>query len=345
MSYKYFQHLLLVPTLSLGALFSTALSSENQDEDVLVTTKDTPVFKLDSNGNIQASSILPKGTVIDCSSTSQLQIFPEYWLIVPQFPSSIKNHQNISPCFLQCKDVFNLSEMQQRVRKIIPPPLDKPTSFPARKRLPKIIQLSDHRLADVWIDLSLAIEIDRKKPLNKRIPELYFSRSQIWAAAGNNADALANLLEAASIVRHQNLSGRIKYAEYFLQLQEALENQVHLPGRPTVGDPLKYWGIGVTYYRSGQYDKAVMEFTDAVQLAPESPLYWYSRALTYRALRMEQEAQHDVRIGAEIESSRKTRNSRFLQTEMYHRFEHFSGPDRIWLEQFRRGNGRAWKRY
>jgi len=249
MSYKYFQHLLLILTLSLGALLSTAFASEKQNDDVLVITKDTPVYQLDSNGNLQSSSKLTKGTVIDCSSTSQLQNFPEYWFIVPQFPSSINNHPNISPCFLQCKDVFNLSEMQQRVRKTIPPPLDKPTSFPVRKRLPRIIQLADRRLADVWLDISSVIDVDRMKPLGKRIPELYFARSQIWTAVGNHADALASLLEAASIVRHQNLSNRIKYAEYYLQLQEALENQVHLPGRPAVGEPLKYWGAGATYYR------------------------------------------------------------------------------------------------
>jgi len=88
-----------------------------------------------------------------------------------------------------------------------------------------------------------------------------------------------------------------------------------------------------------------MEFTDAVQLAPDSPLYWYSRALAYRALQMEQEAQHDVRIGVEIESNRETGNRHSLQASIHHRLEHFSGPDRIWLEQFRRGNGIAWKRY
>lgn len=157
-----------------------------------------------------------------------------------------------------------------------------------------------------WLDLQGKLQdvVKGNSPeaMREVLPDIYFARASMWQVAYVYDEALRDYLAAASLVGTSKRD-LVKYSKEFVRMKEVMDRQYLFPAPPRqIAAAPNYYGAGYHAFWRGDFKAALRNFSDAVDLAPREPLYWYYRALTYKKLGDERNAVHDVRIGADLES-------------------------------------------
>lgn len=193
--------------------------------------------------------------------------------------------------------------------------------------LPALISLQPPEVQRAWREVQSAIAANLRQ--SRPAPEPYFARAEIWSLVNNHDSAMRDYLEASrlSIERRESLESQ---AAYFNKLYEALDRLDSAPRPAVIGSAKGHFGEGVHALWRNDLRTALMHFDDAVQLEPSDALNWYFRGLTYRRLGQGRRAQHDVLMGARLES---TSDNLRISTAL----TRVQGPLRHWLEGYRKG--------
>jgi tetratricopeptide (TPR) repeat protein len=187
--------------------------------------------------------------------------------------------------------------------------------------------------------VAAAISENETLPDSERLPEPYFARAEIWATAGNYSDSLQDYLYGISIVR---VSARdlLSYSVQFDKLGDVADKLQKMPVPAAGAEPIyssaarEHYSLGYGLFFRDDLRAALEHFDSAVQLAPDQPLYWYFRALTYHGLGDEQRAQHDALMGAFFERELAA----WYRRSLHRAFIRIQGARRAWLESYRLGS-------
>ncbi len=198
-------------------------------------------------------------------------------------------------------------------------------------------------LKRAWLSLQRIIKDNESLPENKRVPEPYFARAEIWTAVNNYPEAMKDYVTA---LRYASSTGReLKtYARYHAKVETTI-NQFTLVPAPAAGASLdtlrigaKHFGLGVTAFRSNHHGEANRHFGNAISVEPDNPLYWYYRSVTSRRTGDPNQAVYDALYGAFVESKRY---SPYKRRRIARGLQHIQGKERVWLEGFRLGDPSA----
>jgi len=205
--------------------------------------------------------------------------------------------------------------------------------------VPDLITIQNNpEIRQSWLRISQAIAENEMLPIEKRLPDPYFARAEIWSSVNNHFESLQDYLVGIRYAR----SSRRDFAEYSVYFEKlaAVANQVESSPVENKGAhsgwiemAREHYSLGFSDYFAGAYNDALLHFGNCVSLAPEEPHYWYFRALTYRALGDDSRAKHDALIGAHFEDGSYA-NKRMMSI----RLSRIQGPNRSWLEKYREGS-------
>ena len=200
--------------------------------------------------------------------------------------------------------------------------------------IPPLIRRQPRVVHDAWRQIATAVAANQG--LSRPRPEPFFARAELWMMVGNYDAALRDLLLAMRIASDTGVAPRV-YDAIFQRLREVLERYDATPVLPEDGEPLRHYGHGMHSFWAGRYVEADESFADAISLAPSNPLYWYMRAVTRRRLGNEGAAKHDALLGAAAERKACSRRDG-ASLDINRGLRRLQGSDRIWLEDYRRGN-------
>lgn len=323
----------------------TPRASAAAPENLIVTTQPTVLYRRGAadgkEDGLQPVKEVPRSSVFKASGRPIVVRgrADEYW------PVSADGLRGES--FVPQNHSFNLTAMRHRVQSRNARSSSRLAT--PDKEIPAVVRLAHPAIIAAWRDLDPVYRQNARLPLAEQSPDPFFGRAHLWAAVGNNTDALSDYLEAASLVRSQKTGNLVAYARYFTVLESAISLEETQPGVPYVAGARSYWGRGISLYRQGRLNQALAELTDAVRLDPAEPLYWYSRALTYKALGRHQLAERDGRIG--VTAERRMEDRRKEAAEIVYdagkpdqHLSIFQGRNRLWLQELRRGGAAAWRR-
>lgn len=209
-----------------------------------------------------------------------------------------------------------------------------------RQTLPEIILTQENpAIQQAWREVAVAISENDTLPESERLPEPYFARAEIWASVNNYSDSLQDYLTGIKYARKSNRD-LLSYSTYFDKLYDVAERfqAVPVPATGSQSEPSsaarEHYSHGNSKFFTGDLREAVDRFDSAVQLAPDQPLYWYFRALTYRRLGDNQRAQYDALMGAYFEREFAPWGRRSLDRAL----TRVQGGMRTWLESYRLGS-------
>jgi hypothetical protein len=220
--------------------------------------------------------------------------------------------------------------------KNLPRPAAPTDDVPAE--LPELIRRASPALQQTYRDV--AVIIKRNEELGKRLPEPYFLLGRLWMEVKNYDAAARAYLTGAALVKERRLD-ETRYAIYYEQLHQALRAFNRRPRpRPLDEDGADYhYEQGRQAFWSKQCRRALWYFDDAVALNSSEPLYWYYRGLTHLAMGNERRASYDVRVGADLEKIKRRRKESI--DYLLRALERLQGPQRLWLNQIRKGDHEA----
>lgn len=195
-------------------------------------------------------------------------------------------------------------------------------------------------LRKAWLELQDIIKDNDSLPLDKRRPEPYFARAELWTQVHNYPEAMRDYLSA---LHYASSSGRQlqSYARYNDKIHATIDQFTRIPAPPVgvsnnlLGTGWNHYSHGVSAFRLKNNQDAARHFQNAVSVVPDNPIYWYYRSVAVKRLGDEDQALFDVVYGAFVESNRQSpQYSQLITREL----QHIQGPDRIWLEGFRLGD-------
>ena len=152
--------------------------------------------------------------------------------------------------------------------------------------------LGEHEKA--LLDFSKAIEIEPGNDL------LYFTRGLVYRIMGNNEEAVADFTRAIEVnadvgeyyfERAVSLLNLKRFDEALADLDRALL----LDGNYS-NDSLFYCHRGSNYFKLGNYDAAIENFTKAISLNPNDSRLYFSRGLAYSKLGNIEETFRDFTV-------------------------------------------------
>lgn len=201
--------------------------------------------------------------------------------------------------------------------------------------MPILIQRLPEAQREDWRRLTNAIADAEREGVF--VPDAYVARAELWTIAGDASKAVEDFRRAADTALKASRTASEQSA-YLRLLRDALERLEQAP-RPAEGAQnndyaaaAAHFGAGVHLFWRGSLNQALQEFENAIVLNPQDPKFWYLRALTRRKFNDVAGAQHDALVGAFLERSGAKDLS--LSTAL----SRVQGPDRYWLEAFRRGD-------
>ena len=200
---------------------------------------------------------------------------------------------------------------------------------------------------------------------DKRLPEPLFARAKYREQAGEYVLAISDYLEGLSYVRNLSPTGYqyVGYEKYFEQIKQAIDNATVQPysvvrmGRAELDSAGSHFSRGYTHFWDGKLSNALHEFDNAIKIAPNVPIFWYYRGLTYWKLRDKHKATFNLLTASmmeknavedQLEKSRERAQQRggteiwedryALQWSVSQSLRRFQGNDRMFLEQIRLGD-------
>lgn len=310
-----------------------------EDLGIIVTCQPTSLFVIE-NGVQRVICRLPACTVLQFDSERVNAGYTGYfWPVWFEFKRASRVQGFVPPAH-----VFSIEEMKQRVLASLPDDTGR-EELDVDATVPRVVMVSEVQIVKAWKEVALLVARNGKISADKRSPEPHLALAHLWVAVGSHDDALREFVNGSKLIREQKKGDLLAYAKYFTVLEESLLQATKQPGIPVVAEGRRYWSFGMADVRNGHLDRAVFKFTDAVRLAPSEPVNWFSRALVYRALGLNAEAERDARIGTTIEqrlAKDPKNNHKYIRTAFD--LETFQGSHRMWLEELRKGDGISWQR-
>lgn len=201
--------------------------------------------------------------------------------------------------------------------------------------MPILIQRLPEAQREDWRRLSKAIAAAEREGVF--VPEAYVARAELWTIGGDASKAVEDLRLAADTALKADRS-LLEQAAYLRLLRDSLERLEKAP-RPAEGargndyeTAASHYGSGVHLFWRKYFSESVGEFDNAIALNPKEPAFWYFRGLARRQLGDAVRSQHDVLVGAFLERTQTVERG---ESKVLSRIQ---GPDRYWLEDFRRGD-------
>jgi len=190
--------------------------------------------------------------------------------------------------------------------------------------MPLLIRRASPAVRKAWRQVEAAVRDN--EALKEPLPDPYLARAEVWAMVGNHEEALADELRALELLQRRKPS-LLEQTRYLKRVQDTLARLGKMPRPYYPLDADKLFYLAKSFYFGCQLDEALKELNEAIRLRPEEPLYWYYRALTYKRLGREAEADRDARVAASLRRAGKSRKD--LATEL----ERIQGPLRVWLAE------------
>lgn len=194
--------------------------------------------------------------------------------------------------------------------------------------MPQLIRRSTAQVQASWIAVQKAVAENEK--LKHPLPEPYLARAEIWAVVNNHEDALKDCLAATEFFL-KNSPTLTERSRYFIRLDQILRELESRPHAYFPDDAIEFGVQGRSYYDQGRLEEALVQFTEAVRLMPDGPVYRFFRALTLKRLGREAEADRDAWVGANAAREAKE-NGRLCEADIAAQLERVQGPLRRWLE-------------
>jgi tetratricopeptide (TPR) repeat protein len=166
-------------------------------------------------------------------------------------------------------------------------------------------------------------------------PEPYYSRAEIWSTLlDNQEEALLDTLRGVeALLEGKDEDDPAELDKALRKLRDAAWLSLQRPKSVFPGSAQKHYGAGLRAYGAGNFDEAAEQFTRAIQLDRKCPEYYYFRSLAYLSVGDKAQAINDAEKGVLIES----RLSHSARMEVSRSLIRVQGPNRLWLEGYRRG--------
>ncbi|MDR1483390.1 MAG: hypothetical protein LBT09_01055 [Planctomycetaceae bacterium] len=208
--------------------------------------------------------------------------------------------------------------------------------------IPEILKLNGNNdLKTAYLDICKSIEENEKFAENKRLPEPYFARAEVWQKLGNYGEALSDYLTALDYIKNQNdESAYILYDNYFDNIRETIKKSLTQPKSPIDLGPEKqrrsesHYSRGYSAFWNENYKLALNHFNNAIQVDWKNPYYWYYRGLTYLRLGDERKALFNFMFGSNLE----TLSNDNIRSKISQQLIRLQGNDRMFLEEIRTGD-------
>lgn len=356
--------------LSLAILWAGPVVAANGQDDV---RRGSPQL------GISAECLVRRDAPVWVSQDGRIvttdRVFAGEILVLPAFPveasracdgSEVRwieyvRHGRVVVGWVPADCLVNLAAMRDRARRLVNslPTTGEPVASDER-RAPALIRMQSEPVQRTWRVLEQVIAENQqhaRQAKTSELPEPYLARAELWSLVGNHEDAMDDLGRAATLARASN-AAPADFARAFVELEQTLRTARRLPGRVHVAEALAYWNDAAKAFRKRRWDVAVAALTDAIQLDPRRPLYWYWRAWVLREMRLDELAERDVRRGvsaeAALRSPDKGETSPYaerrealeeLDSPYRSRLEPLQSPHRVWIEAFRSGKGTSWRRH
>jgi tetratricopeptide (TPR) repeat protein len=193
--------------------------------------------------------------------------------------------------------------------------------------VPLLIQKQSVEIQASWREVD-AIIYDNGR-LKQRLPDPYFARGDLWAAAGGHEDALRDYLTGTTLL----LGGEPGLVERADALERLAADLSRLHARPKPDYPIdaeKAFHRGLAHYRAGRFVEAEGLWADAVRLSPDNAAFRAHHGLALRQLGQHLEAEREVAVVRSAlgrdDDSGSERNA------FYRQMARIQGPERWWLE-------------
>ncbi|MDA7884789.1 hypothetical protein N9B23_00295 [bacterium] len=205
--------------------------------------------------------------------------------------------------------------------------------------VPLLIQFSDlPNIVKIYEEAAAVYLENRKAPPEDRIPEPCIARGEIWELVGNYPDAVSDYVEGVGYARSRRRDPKIieKYHNKIAGVLEKIKSMpvpMNEPNARYEVAAVDCFGRGLHQLKVNQLSTARHHFSDAIQLKPASPAFWYARAVANHRADRELEARHDAVMGNLFERDLPSWETRKVASAL----QGIQGADRAWLESFRDG--------
>ena len=205
--------------------------------------------------------------------------------------------------------------------------LPSPAADQRPRPAPLLIQKQSVEIQASWREVD-AIIYDNGR-LKQPLPDPYFARGDLWAAAGGHEDALRDYLTGTTLL----LGGEPSLVERAEALERLAAGLSRLHARPKPDYPIdaeKAFHRGFAYYRAGRFVEAEGLWADAVRFSPDNAGFRAHHGLALRQLGQNLEAEREVAVVRSAlcrdDDSGSERNA------FYRQMARIQGPERWWLE-------------
>jgi tetratricopeptide (TPR) repeat protein len=328
----------LVNRFLLFHFFFALIPASFADDNLrLVVRHDTVIDA--SWGGVNGFYQIPKGFVVVTSNVlKQRTVDGDVWrcVTVPALGNVV---QLPTIGWLKQSDLLSFQEQNQKeLAKLIADNESQNPDF----TFPEIIKLQGKpEVRKAWIEIQKAFEENQKLVESKRLPEPYFARAEVWYSLGSYAEALSDYLSGLDYVKNQNdESAYMLYHQYFGSIRDTVTKSLTQPKSlidlgPEEKQKTQYhYNKGYSNFWSGNYDRALQHFDNAVQIDWQNPYYWYYRGLTYRRLGNEQKALFNFVFGSHLEKLLGDE----IRDEVSRQLTRLQGNERMFLEEIRSGD-------
>jgi tetratricopeptide (TPR) repeat protein len=317
------------PNLLIALFIPVLVSSSDLTAATLFSTvRNAPLYVVDDGEMYQRDKVSPETLVV---GTRQIEYLNQVYHYVRFLWSSRQ------PGWIRETDLDEIASLVKEEIEFS----DSSAASEDEGSLPLVIRHQRSvRLKRAWLSIQKIIKNNETLPEDKRVPEPYFARAEIWMAVDNYVEAMTDYLTA---LRYASSSGRElqTYIRYYSKVEKTIERFALLPAPPSGVSPdarrkgSHHFGFGVTEFRIRNHTQAVRHFGNAISMEPDNPLYWYYRSVASRRSGDSNHAVYDALYGTLIESKKY---SPYKSRQMAQGLQHIQGEDRIWLESFRLGD-------
>lgn len=199
------------------------------------------------------------------------------------------------------------------------------------KDVPALISAQKAQVQQAWRDVQKAIAENEKLPEKDQVAEPYLARAEIYSLVGCRDEALRDYSKAVMLIMKPGQRPEV-YGPYIAKLHAAVQQRDRQPRPAELGAYDSHLSHGLKAYRDAKLELAERHLSNAIQIDPSQHLAWYFRGLTFKRLKQDLRAQHDVLIAVYLER----KGGAFGEQDRA--FMDVQGPLRSWMEEYRLGD-------
>lgn len=195
--------------------------------------------------------------------------------------------------------------------------------------VPALIQLQSRAVQSAWAEIDNILRENRK--LERQTAEPYLARAELWVVAGSHEDALRDYLTATDLLT-KNQSNPAEQAGHLTRLRTALD-QLLQQLRPHFPNAARdEFHSGTNAFQANRMADAAWSFEEACRLDSSVAMYHIYRALAYKRLGRDQDAEREVATAASLMRTPGSNVNGELR-DLNSRLEFVQGPLRNWLNE------------